>query len=453
MTTTDTENQAEATEIRAVIQAFLDERLQAKLEKLKEQDGDEAQALRLSHAPQNWISDAAKRVGQIQQVSHAQKFTHPSADGSNLFSLGNPHADPLEIGSHVLDSSTGKADVVGNAAALDVYKFLSLTVGGKTLLARAVADDPALLAALPGDNPADMLAAFASLPEAKGGVASHTLAKQLYWPMAAGEYHLLSPLFPSRLVHEVHGTLREHKFSEATKAAREAKVKEEVSSEGYYDYPNLLIQHFGGTKPQNISQLNSERGGENWLLPSYPPSWQRQAALQPAQVLRQPSIFTRHIFGWQRRVRDLVDELRDFLAKQAAQKSVLWMRERRGRLVAEVVDELLYFASRIQNNVQNDFPPGWTRGTGVANERIELHPAQQYWLDPYRAADAFGDSEFAANRAKADWQEQICMQFATWFNTSIETKGKTDMGDPEHLEWRRELQRELCLLKENLDVA
>lgn len=440
---------ADVTAIRAVIRAFLDERLQAKLEKLKEQDGEKAQALRLDYAPENWIPDAAKRVGQIQQVSHAQKFTHPSADGSNLFSVGNPHAAALEIGSHSLNAEAGKADVVGNAAALDVYKFLSLQVNGTTLLARALAGDPALLAALPADCAATAMAAFASLPEAKGEVASHTLAKQLYWPVAAGEYHLLAPLFPSRLVHQVHGILRDHKFSEATKAAREAKAKDDVDSEGYYDYPNLLIQHFGGTKPQNISQLNSERGGENWLLPNCPPKWERQATLQPPKILQTNSIFTRHIFGWQRRVREITHELRDFLAAQADKKSVLWMRERRQRLIAELVDEVLYFASRVQTT----FPPGWTRGTGAAHEKLELHPAQQYWLDPYRASPEFDDPEFAAGRCREDWQSTVCEQFAAWVNKNIEVKNKTDMGDPEHVEWQRELRRELRLLRENLDVV
>lgn len=39
------------------------------------------------------------------------------------------------------------------------------------------------------------------------------------------------------------------------------------------EYPNLAVQKFGGTKPQNISQLNSERG------------WQQlSAGLSPAPL-------------------------------------------------------------------------------------------------------------------------------------------------------------------------
>lgn len=34
----------------------------------------------------------------------------------------------------------------------------------------------------------------------------------------------------------------------------------------------------GGTKPQNISQLTSERGGANYLLASLPPTWSRTRA-------------------------------------------------------------------------------------------------------------------------------------------------------------------------------
>ena len=39
------------------------------------------------------------------------------------------------------------------------------------------------------------------------------------------------------------------------------------------DYPDLAVQSFGGTKPQNISRLNSLRGGKSYLLRSTPPIW------------------------------------------------------------------------------------------------------------------------------------------------------------------------------------
>ena len=75
---------SESERIKAEITRFLrEERLQPKLDKLKEGDDEARQKLIAEHQPAVWIADAARRVGQIQQVSHAIKFTHPSADGSS----------------------------------------------------------------------------------------------------------------------------------------------------------------------------------------------------------------------------------------------------------------------------------------------------------------------------------------------------------------------------------
>ena len=189
-------------QIRQAIAAFLQDRLKPKLDKLKEEDHDARQKLLDAHDPQTWIADAARRVSQIQQVTHSLKFIHPNARGSNLSSLGNLHAGELTVGSHALADRL-PFDVVGNAAALDVYKFLRLQVDGQSVLDRAIAQDPALAAALSDDaNLArEWMAAFATLPEPNGPPATHKLAKQLYWPLGNGGYHLLAPLFPTALVH------------------------------------------------------------------------------------------------------------------------------------------------------------------------------------------------------------------------------------------------------------
>ncbi len=196
----------ESQRLKAAIARFLrEDRLQPKLDKLKDDDDEARQKLIAEHQPASWIADAARRVGQIQQVTHAIKFTHPSADGSSLSSAGNPAAGAAVVGSHVLG---GKAapDVVGNAAALDVYKFLRLTVDGRSLLDRAIGRDLALAEALSEDptQAAEWMAAFAGLPEPKGRPASHKLAKQIYWPVGDGSYHLLAPLLSSPLAHAVH---------------------------------------------------------------------------------------------------------------------------------------------------------------------------------------------------------------------------------------------------------
>ncbi|MBI4742773.1 MAG: type I-F CRISPR-associated protein Csy1 [Betaproteobacteria bacterium] len=421
--------------IRSTIAGFLQDRLQPKLEKLKADDDEARQKLIAEHQPATWIADAARRVGQIQQVTHAIKFTHPSADGSSLSSPGNPAADTLELGSHSL-AGEWSADVVGNAAALDVYKFLRLSVDGRTLLDRAIAHNPALAEALSDDASlaAEWLAAFAALPEAKGGPSSHKLAKQLYWPLDDGGYHLLAPLLSSPLAHAVHKRIAEDRFSDAAKAARDARRANKPHPHGYRDYPNFAIQSFGGSKPQNISQLNSERRGENYLLASAPPVWESPALRPP---LKTDTVFSGY-FGRRTEVRRLVGVLKGFLLRVADAGTNIRIRDTRAELVADLCGEALHMAAELRNFME----AGWS-----AQADCQLNLAEQCWLDPARA---LGDEDFAARYRRGDWKDEVCLRFANWLNAALKTD-KTLLGGPEALVWQAVLGNELKLLREELE--
>lgn len=420
--------------IKAAINAFLQERLQPKLEKLKPEEDEQRQQLLLDYLPANWIPDAARRVGQIQQVTHALKFTHPDARGSSLSVAGNPAAGEGAVGTHTV-ADTLSPDVVGNAAALDVYKFLRLSVGGKNILDLAVTDDPALAAALSDD--ADLaqawMSAFATLAQAKGQPASSKLAKQVYWPVEGKDYHLLAPLFPTSLVHGLWKQIREDRFSDEAKAAREAKRNGVAHPHGYCEYPNMAIQNFGGTKPQNISQLNSERYGENFLLPSLPPIWKSHEVRPPLAV---NSVFDR-IFGSRPRVRELVRILRDFLVSVEHTGTNVRIRNKRAELAALIRDETSQYAAELQQ-----LESGWTQ-----QPACQLNSAEQCWLDPYRAEQ---DADFATLRQRGDWQDEIIRRFGNWLNGRLTTPN-TPMGAIEAAHWRDVLNDEMRLMR--LEVA
>ena len=173
--------------IRGVIEAFLAERAQPKLDKAKTEEEREQIAARYQR--EVWIADAARRVNQIQVVTHSVKYMHPDARGTNVFDLGS--SAPPELVSS--SDGTLERDVVGNAAALDVFKFLKLEVGGVSLLQRIQDEDPSVKAAMT-DNAAlaeEWAQSFAGIVEDEGRPASHTLAKQIYFPLEDGDYHLL----------------------------------------------------------------------------------------------------------------------------------------------------------------------------------------------------------------------------------------------------------------------
>jgi len=417
-------------QIRSLINEFLQERLKPKLDKLKEGEDEKRQKLIEAHQLCTWIADAARRVSQIQRVTHALKFSHPEAKGSSLYSRGALDAGDTLIGTHSLLDPV--ADVVGNAAALDVYKFLRLEVDGTSLLELAQNDSAALYDAFGEDDAArEWMAAFAGIDQPKGTPASHKLAKQLYWPLESEGYRLLAPLFPSSLVQAQYERLREDRFGDAAKAARNARFEDKAFEHGYREHPNLAIVKFGGTKPQNISQLNSERHGEAWLLASVPPTWKSAGLKPPCHV---DSIFGRWLMGF-RTVREPVFILRNFLRKTAHNN--LAIRNTRADLARQIIDEVLMLVSSIQK-----LPAGWS-----ANEDCRLNRDEAFWLDGGRAIE---DTGFAAARKAADWKKAVAQGFGRWLNHQLDSD-KSPMSDPERQHWRDTLDKELRLLREELD--
>lgn len=418
--------------IRQLIQRFIDERLAGKLEKLAADD-PKCDALTEQFGFANWLGDAAHRVGQLQVVTHALKATHPDAKGSSRYVEPSELPDLPLVGSHLLTADFS-GDVVGNAAALDVYKFLQLRHEGSSLLELALAGDPSFRAALSDDaDTADKWAkAFANIIQPKGGEASHARAKQIYWltgddPTDGEEFHLLSPLYATSLAHRIFRQINADRFGDDAKAARQARRENEPMDLGYRDYPGLAVQKLGGTKPQNISQLNSERGGNNYLLASLPPKWKSQGIKPP---LHTESVFKR--FGRRREVRWLVSDLLRFLKTDPVENRDT--RDRVDSYIAALIDELVLFASEFQV-----LEPGWS-----ADAACRLPLEQQLWLDAGRAEE---DEAFARQREQEEWAEPIRATFARWLNQWLKPLGASD---DEHREWQARLKRQLDMLQEEL---
>jgi len=418
-------SQARRAAFRALIEAFLKERLDAKRDKLPDDDPKFA-ALAAQYERRTWLADAARRVGQIQAVTHSLKPLHPDARGSNLYCAPAALFSYDEVGSHVLGADFA-ADVVGNAAALDVYKLLKLKLDGMSLLDVLLADDPDALAGLSDDaaEAATWAEAFCALVQARGTAASHTRAKQLYWlasddadPADDANYHLLAPLYASSLAHRVFQTLNEDRFGEAAKDARQARRDHAEHPQGYAEYPSLAVQKLGGTKPQNISQLNSERGGNNYLLGSLPPQWKSRGILAP---LNTDSVFPR--FGRSPSVRKTVRELRSFL--ESDPPPTMETRNQRDAYIDELLDELVSFAAELQQAL----PQSWT-----LDEDCELVREEQLWLDPYRAEE---DADFRSDWEWMDWPAAIGKRFGNWLNSQLDRR--LPLGEIEAREWIKEL--------------
>ncbi|MDZ4349379.1 MAG: type I-F CRISPR-associated protein Csy1 [Xanthomonadaceae bacterium] len=415
-------------DFRGAIEAFLTHRLDGKLKELSPDD-PKRELLIAQFRTATWIADAARRVVQLQLVTHTIKPTHPDARGSNLYRPPETLAARSEAGSHSIGPKTDD-DVVGNAAALDVHKFLKIDVAGAPLLHWLREGNSELIAALDPD-PAQAeawRAAFIAIEQPRDeALVSHSRAKQIYWlvgddPVDDDHYHLLAPLYASPLAHAVFATVNEHRYSEAAKLALKARREKQAHDGVSRDYPDLVEQKLGGSKPQNISQLNSERGGKNYLLASLPPRWKSREVRAPWRV---ESVFP--LFGKGEEVRALVRGLRKFL--ESNPERTMETRDLRDDYTDALIGELLRFATTLQEGIA----PGWS-----LDPRCRLVEEESLWLDPGRAAN---DENFGALYLRMDWPDVIARRFGNWLNGRL--VGRLPVGDNEHRHWSRELTEHL----------
>lgn len=409
--------------LSAFISDYIAGRRQTKLEAFdkeaaKRSDADNAaiaaerRELELRYEPKAWLTDAAKRAGQINLVTHAAKFTHGDSKSSSIYS--EAVAKEGYLSSAALSGL--EPDAVGNAAALDVAKLLQMRVeDGDSLLASLKRGDPSALTAFTDDvNQLNEWIAGFSRALSPGAPASHKLAKQGYFPAGDG-YHLLSPLFATSLVHAMHQKMVALRFGDEVKAIWKARREKTWHPTPLTLFPNSAEMHFGGTKPQNISYLNSVRGGRIWLLSCQPPQWKRSE--KPPTNLR--SIF-RPGDQFDRRANSAIQLLVSLLTKTGDYTNFR-IREARDGYINELIDLLFDVAAELQRETWQN----WTLNCP------DLKPHQQLWLDPWRTKT---DETFRLERDKDDWQKLVAEDFAMWLNARLR-KALPDVGAVEKREW------------------
>ncbi len=403
---------------------------------LSEQIRTEREKLKNYFDPSNWIEDAAKRATQIQLVTHAIKFMHSDAKGSSFNSIPKPSSND-RISTSTLDSAV--IDVVGNAAALDVAGVLLLD-NGKNSLWQEIADgnDDSLKPYAKNIEQLSYWMNSLSKTLTSTNTTTHTLAKQTYFPVRNG-YHLISPLHPTSLIHAIDEQIRHVRFSEELKKVRAARRDNVAAEADYVAYPNTAFIKHGGSKPQNISLLNSRRRGLTYLLNSQPPAWNTK--------LRAPISGKRAFWKANEiRSRRSIKELRNFLSKVQNYNNKL-IRDTVTALVSRVVDDFIQLTTDIR---QLD-TPGWSIDSNLPLD-------EQIMLDPYRIKTEPQDSAFYQMHETKSWPGEISTKFGLWLNNKLkgmrDKNGKKlrDLGETEANIWGGKLDDALKQLSFDLEL-
>lgn len=224
---------------------------------------------------EQWLPNAAKRAGQISISTHPCTFSHPSSRKNK-----NGYASSIIASSQHSDDGylrsgnvAVEADALGNAAALDVYKFLTLEMeDGQALLGHIEQDSDLAqqLLNIKSESYDTLKDGFLAITNSDADNVTSSKIKQVYFPVDNG-YHQLSILSASGAMFELRKRIDTIRFSEETKAARACDKNNEIYKGGYKQLVNITTIGYGGTKPQNISVLNNQNGGKVHLLSSEPP--------------------------------------------------------------------------------------------------------------------------------------------------------------------------------------
>lgn len=406
------------------IEAFFDERKSNWLKsRVKANMSEEEKAARELECEEkftldNWLPDASKRAGWLSMVTHPGKFTHPSARISSIIAQAPRKADGfLRTGNRVCS-----LDVLGNAAALDVYKFLSLELeDGKKLIDHIEQKTEMIKKQLAVGTASfeEIREGFLAIRSSDETLETNEKIKQVYFQCNNG-YHLLSILTPSGLMFELKNRIDDMRFSDQTKEARELKRKGEHSESGFDDLFNLSMIGYGGTKPQNISVLNNQNGGKAYLLPCMPPALQKRKIRLPRFNFFENSLRAGNF-------KESFDALHKLLAVGYNNINI---REGRDNIISFIIDQVIdvMWAIRQQNS-------GWSRSEHYSN----LSSHQKIWLDNFNIE----------KRERSDeWLNRIVDEFSRWIVFAYKKshgKQAVSLGDDE-------LRHIKGLIEENMEA-
>lgn len=410
------------------IQNFLNERKELWLkDRLKKAENDSVISELQGQADdkfslKEWLPDAAKRVTQLSMVSHPSKFSHPSAKTSSVI------AQAKQINDGYLRSGNVSypLDVFGNAAAMDVFKFLSLPLTEKlTVLDGFERQEESLKTLLVGaDLDFETLGTeFLKIKATDTSVKTDHLVKQVYFPIEQAEYHLLSVLTPSGLITRLKQSIDTIRFSEETKQAKELRRKNEHHEIGYADIFGLTITAYGGTQPQNVSVLNSQNAGRAYLLSSCPPVLEKRAIRLP-----KTDFFAQCLY--RKNYQESFIQLHKFMQLDLNNDDI---RTAIRNIIQFVIDQILVLASKTREYSVE----GWSNQDYYAS----LPKLQRIWLDKIYQTEREEDH---------DWRDELSREIARWILRSYEKviSDAYKLGTGEILDVKQRVEKSLQQAKE-----
>lgn len=353
-----------------------------------------------------WLPFESQRAKQIAMTSHPAKFTFPSIKKEQV-NFTVLKANCLKDGFIRTGNIETDIDAFGGAAGLPAYEFLSIKLrDGKTVLQHLIEETDEIKEQLniPTSSFSELRKKYLSVQQIDyHKEKTHERIKQVYFPVEIN-YHLLSILTPSGIMFKLKERIDNMRFSVEAKEARESKKKNIFSSTVFSDIYDLSIIGFGGTKPQNISVLNSQNRGEAYLLPSMPPE------LTPRNIQPPKTNFFSNTI-WPNAYKIDFQKLHTLLIGDL---NNMHIRNKRDRITKSIIYQVVDKMWMVRN-----LDIGWSESENYG----KLPKYQKIWLD----------QRYSATRNEnQEWLDDVKSDFTRWFiNTYTRILGKNalSLGD------------------------
>lgn len=385
-----------------------------------------------------WIENAAVLMAkQLYFGTHISRGIHSSSKGDNVNFQVATALPQAFVGSQLVSQLA--LDANGNAAALPLAGFFNIMIDKVqriTLKDLLLKDDPILEGCF-ADDPECSNKYKISFQNALNGnltsPSSDERNKQLLWvnntDPEEDNYICLIPLYPSSLANHFYQKINQLRYSDTNKQALSNRYKKDSEQTAYLTLQNISITILGGTKPQNVSQLTSNQGGRNYLLPSLPPIFKPREHIRLTE--KQNSIFNRRLAYACSEGLNMLYEVVE------AEKNIYPERDKR-KLALELITQTVLMQVR---KIQNASKPGWSRS-------YNLNESQKYWLDPHRT-ELEGEDDFKRYFEQGDWVAEVVHQFALWINACLKRRFKSikqDFATQEYNQWCKEMKYTISTL-------
>lgn len=372
--------------MQQVMQEFFDELVEQK---------------KLSIEPKAWILEKANSVKNITKTTHPTKFAHPDGKDVPVVASSRRENDGLV--------RSGNAEIIvdfsGSAGLLQIHKFLSLKENNQSLclLEHLEQDTDEIQQAFAvfgiyNKEYLDIKEKYLQCIKNKK-IETSSLLKQVYFPVSKNNYHLLSLLTSSGLIFLLKNKidqLKKNKY-DVYKKNKEANQQDGHEKnqifESYQQCYGLTYIFYGGGKPQNISFVNCKARGHFYLLPSFPPLFNRSYHKLPKKDFFRENLFfeeNRELFN------SLAKHTQFFIFQRSNQENRDAIKEKLAKISGIVLEEIFRVRSAAS---------GWSKKPFYKN------------LPEYQAI--FLDDIYSARRAQLiknnpQYVEEIVKDCARW---------------------------------------